>query len=96
MTTRRRWSDEETAQLKSMWVAGKSGGTIAVALNRTRSSVMGKGTGIGLFGMERDLTAHTKLPSGEQSLKGNKGRPKTWSDDALTEKWADRKKRKTG
>ena len=37
-----KWTPEEDAQLKALWSAGLSGNQVALRLNRTRNSVLGR------------------------------------------------------
>ncbi len=86
------WGDEgRTEELLSLWKAGKSGGKIAQMMGLTRSSVMGKLNRLGVLNADRAVV--DRFPPNTK-VQGKNKSPKTWSDQALTETWAERKKRR--
>ena len=83
---RKDWSTEEIERLKELWVAGRSIRIIARELGRTPGSTVGKLNRLGLLGGDRVTSTFTPKPKNAKN---------SWTDERLTEKWADRKKRKT-
>ena len=77
-----RWTKEETAAVLEYWRRGLTASTIAPLVGKTRSAVLGK---IGRLGEQRDPQGRVEAPI--------KVCRKSWSEDNLTEKWADRQER---
>lgn len=90
------WTDEQVAQMLDYWSRDLSAGAIAPLVGKTRSSVMSKLFRMGVLKRPRsqakDLVAARKAvaPSARdaESMRHN-----SWSEERLTEKWADRKER---
>ena len=87
------WADEDfTNEVLRLWKAGKSGGKIAQMMGLTRSSVMGKLNRLGVLNADRAVV--DRFPANKFKPGQSKPMPRTWSDQALTETWAERKKRR--
>lgn len=78
-------------QLLSLWSDGTSGGRIAQIMGLTRNSVMGKLNKLGALSTGRQSIDRFS-PNKVQTARPNPARS-TWSEESLTEKWADRKKK---
>ena len=94
MQRRRNWTAEEDERLLTMWARNWSASIVAAKLGRTRSSALGRLHRLGALNPSREATTpkiHAmRLPV--NASPGNRHRY-SWSEEALTEKWADRKAR---
>lgn len=87
------WPTDQVEVLRRSWAAGLSAGRIAPLVGRSRSAVLGKLKRLHLLCGDR-TTALAVVPSPTPRRPRSQPTHQTWSDARLTEKWADRKKRK--
>lgn len=78
------WSLEELAQLKAMKAAKEPLSVICKALGRTKGSVCGQWNRMNGYVVPKTARPPTRSRSD----------PTAWTEASLTERWADRKKRK--
>lgn len=88
--TRRKWTAEQDDVILEYWARRWSAGMIAQQVGMTRSAVLGRLYRLGVLGKPRDQRApRERFPNAPPTPKGRGA----WTEESLTEKWADRKER---
>jgi hypothetical protein len=94
MAVSKPWTEEETATLLAYWYRCLPATAIAPLLGRTRSAVLAR---LFRLGEQRKSWGREKAPPKVRERVARVAAPPVryngWSEESLTEKWADRKER---
>ena len=85
------WTPEQDEEILAFWYRRWSAGMIAQHVGKTRSAILGRLYRLGVLGKPRDQRVPRVRVS--QSDTTHRGGFRNWSEESLTEKWADRKER---
>lgn len=87
---RHSWTPDDDEAILDFWNRKWSAGMIAQRVGKTRSAILGRLYRLGVLGKPRDQRApRVRIPREPISRSGYRN----WSEENLTEKWADRKER---